>query len=963
MSGQPATHASVPAESMAGRWVSKAAMATAIAVFAGAFLLISPAPGTYPGAIPWSPASVLKPIVDAMSLGGAVATVRGAEIKDLAFHIGVCLATALLAIRLVLSRRAATARELKSTSVYAQLFFTAWVAFSFLSTLWSSDSILSTGQATLYAFGVLWAIALAWTLDRDEIAPVLGGLVTISAIGAALCVWYFHERNPFHRPGFPIGNPSLLGAAILPAILMLLCVVLGSLYRWARHRQPPNLYTLIALIALVPLALCFQLTNSRGALVGLVVGIAFIATIFVLNAAQRRRWVLLVAAISLTIVATAFWGWYSSRFEESMARGATIRSRLYTWRYAAELWQQHAIAGNGAGSYPRLAGQFSVRDRALDPAAFMGELIDHAHNELFEIFAEIGLVGGVAWTAAIFATLLAGISLVRRRFNTEFAWLLLGLVASLVALLADAMFGVSLRLPGVPPIFYGLLGLIWAASRHADETWLQRGSIAHALASVTGSPVAPPRRTSLTWILAIACLAAAFWVTTATVRNWSGVRTEFRAQIALERGDFAQAADLSDQSGALLLDPVRIIAADDRRVRAFLGLAMQRGQALLAMRTATRPAGASAPAEARDDAIASAQRAFEAAMSLGMRVPTLLRTDATAARAAELLAELERDADPAASQRWTEEAYQAWLRQRQNTPFDFETLLALTRYASTSDVVVRLMRDALRVTDARRTWRDTFIAVANRAEFAPTFADSLHRMVSAAGPITQETDLDSLVASLAPETHRVAAAWMGLQGDYAGAESAAESAAQLYKPMRVRFPVHYSWALAEQAEYALKASRTNTSRAADLLREAIAALPEIQEQKYEEMVEPYRGQLVLTLLAGGQEQEAIDLLKAAYIDEKHVRALISGTYVNLVEIFRHAPDSPPLREWYQRATEIMPSNGNAWWMRARFEAQSGDAAAVQAILAAAAKAGLEPAGVDWIHQKVCQEFPNVCKPQ
>ena len=146
-----------------------------------------------------------------------------------------------------------------------------------------------------------------------------------------------------------------------------------------------------------------------------------------------------------------------------MARGATIRFRYYAWRYAAELWSQSlptSVIGQGAGSYPRLAGQLSIRDRTLDPEAFPGELVEHAHNELFEVLTEIGLIGGVTFVGGWLATLAAGAALRRSVSDREKRWLHAALVAGLMALIVDMFSWPALRLSGVPAIFYTLLGAV-----------------------------------------------------------------------------------------------------------------------------------------------------------------------------------------------------------------------------------------------------------------------------------------------------------------------------------------------------------------------------------------------------------------------------------------------------------------------------------------------------------------------
>ena len=280
----------------------------------------------------------------------------------------------------------------------AQLLLVGWVVISALSTFWSGDAALSRGQAVLYGLALAWAIALAWTIEPQDVPKLLAALVAASTAGAVLCIWYYYERNPYHRPGFPLGNPITLSAAMLPGILICVSVVIAAvegLFTGRRATAPR--VTLAAAAALIPLVWCFLLADSRSAGLGLAGGIMAIA---LLRVGPRLRWAVIGVALTAGLAIAMSLMQYS-RLDAAMGRSATIRFRLYAWRYAAKLWDDNwltAVAGNGAGSYPRLAAQHSVQDRRFDPNAFMGDMVEHAHTSC-SVLSEIGLVGGVTFVA------------------------------------------------------------------------------------------------------------------------------------------------------------------------------------------------------------------------------------------------------------------------------------------------------------------------------------------------------------------------------------------------------------------------------------------------------------------------------------------------------------------------------------------------------------------------------------
>jgi O-antigen ligase len=861
---------------------SRLMLILALLLLAGTFFLISPPPGkSYPGAIPWRAGSILRVVTDWMSLEGVVASVRGVEIKDFAFHLATAAGLVLMGV-CAFGRRAGRASVQLGRVGSAQLLLAGWVVLSLASSLWAGDADMARTQGLLYALSLAWAVSVAATLERREVAPLLCGLLVITAAGGALCVWYFHVRNPFHRPGFPIGNPLPLGAAMVPGILISAALFVESAVRWFRAGRLWVRWGAVAgaaALLLVPLIWCFTLAESRGAQVALGVGLA-VAVLF--HAGRWLRWGIVGVLVAALAVAGAWW-LSTSRLDVAMARGDTIRTRLYAWRYATELWDaspRAQILGQGAAAYPRLAGALAIRDRAFDPAAFPAELVEHAHNELFEILSEIGLVGGVTYVGGFVATFLAA-GAMRRRLAARERWVAAALSGCVAALLADALTGVDLRLPGVPAIFYTLLGTLWA---------LCRGTPPEVRA-------ATPTSRAPNVIFGLVGLAAGLGAGWLAVRNWSGVTFEEKAQAAYESGNYGAALGDIVVAERRLLDPVRVLVARQTALDCRYALAQKACRAFLTQ-TATAPS-----AVKWDQAVRLASEAYTEAGELSLTAPALLRTDKTAARAAEWLVEMYRRVDPARAVAWVRLAEQAWRRQRERTPTDVDTVLSLLGYSRSTQSRITLLRDALRALNtlpfedesrwwAHRRWLDVLVHVAQEPGFEPLLA----RFVNAAGPITPETGLDAIIASLAPETFRLSAAWQALRGDYGTAVSQSVRAAELYRPLHARFPELESRALGEAAEYELGGSVDDADRAAELLVQATVALPVIQVQKYAALAAPYRRQLSFTLLTLGRTDEALDVLQQTLGEGGGAPAALEPALEKLLTAARAGGFAPELIE-------------------------------------------------------------------
>jgi len=921
----------------------------ALALLAATYFLMSPpSDAGYPGARPWSEAPLLKRVTDWMSWGGAVRTIRGVEIKDFAFHLAAGVALVLLAVRALISGLwPPERRTMKGVWFAGQAFLAAWVLLSLASAWWSGEPGLSLGQGALYALSLSWAMSLAWCLESRDVPRLLWGYVIIAALGAVLCIWYYYGRNPFHRPGFPIGNPSTLAGCTLPAILIAGAVLIGKTWTRVRERGAMSWhYAIAAIVALIPLVWCFWLAGSRGTMVGAVVGVA---GVFFLRARRRVRWLIVIGLV--LVAGVGAWRLSADKQDFAMARGATIRFRMYAWQYAAQLWSQRPISGTGAGQYPRLAGGLSVGDRVLDPAAFMAEMVEHAHNELFEVFAEIGLVGGVTFVAGYVATLIAAALLLRANLSRERRWLVYGLVAGVVALMADGLFGVGLRLSGVPVVHYTLLAALWALCR----------SISKVPASEREITDEWRRRMLLRrYGLAAASLVAAIAAGWMTMRDWRGVRHEMVADDAFRAGQYQDALAETRAAETLLLDSVRRLIADKRAVDcefALAGAAYGRAVAVLE----NGPA-ASANSPDVEHAIGQCETATDAALSLSRRATNFGRMAATGAQCSEMLANLYAlSGDEQAAGEWSQMALRAWQSQHALRPFDFQTLLKLTAYFQRYDTLtgeyIGLLRDALRNGFPPAEWYAALRNGPRMREFERTLA----ALVQSVGPYAPETDLDALILSRAPEMYRLSAAWLAMQGAYEPAAANADRAAGLYAAMRTRFPELYSVARAEQAEYAFLANPDDPAPATALLQDAIGALPVIQQQKYDAMARPYRMKLARLLLVGEKENAARAVLLKAFDDDEVVTNAMADMYADLARSFirRPADQRPPVERWISAALRLRPAHQQAWAWRVVLATEGGDASAVRATLQAAKDAGLPETDLAALRRIVEQQMPGL----
>lgn len=926
--------------------LSRVALGLAWLTIAAVYLLMSPpnAP-EYPGAIPWAKGSILKALIDIFSFDGAVQTARGVEIKDFAFHLATSAALALLAARALLSGRLPADRKTaKGAWFAAQALLAAWVLMSAVSAYWSRDAALSLGQAALYGIMLAWAVSLGWTLESRDLPRLLGGFVALSAIASIFCIWYYHERLPTHRPGFPLGNPSVLASCVFPALLIGGALLLAELSRRRSGASPRWARVALLAAALVPLIWCFQLTGSRGAWMGMLGGV--FGVVF-LHANRRQRW--WVGSSLLLVAAIALWFYSANTQDLAMARGATIRFRMYAWSYAAMLWWQRPITGSGAGAFPRLAGALSARDRALDPAAFMGDLLEHAHNELFEVLTEIGLIGGLTFVAGHVALLSGAAGLLRVNHSPQRRWVLLGLVAAICGMLADAMFGVGLRLPGAPAVYFTLVGALWSACRAVSKITVDEA----------GFNAWRQRMRTRRSLLAIGSLMAAGLVGWLALRNWQGALSEQRSVAAMTAGAPEDALKADIDAEETLLDPVRVLLARDRMTRCLLEMARGAAGELSSASASGQPTTQSG--FDRRNAISLAEQAFTAAVAASQNSPGLVWLPGSAAKAAELLDALNRDENPLAAQQWWATALQAWRSQRNLRPNDVEALLALTRYPTPIGDYIGLLREALRgeaILGEMRSaaWDEAFA----RGAAAPGFAEVMNAILQSVGPYTPQTDVDNLMLTHAPEMYRLSAVWKATHGDFGGAASDAEQASGLYAPLRTRMPNAVSVALAEEAAYLLQSAPDAAARAGEVAERAIRDLPPIQPDQRDRLAKPFRLLFAKARLGAGDEATAREELRLTGVAQEQIAPRLAALYVDLAQYFvRNADDATIVRKWLDAAVALEPRMTPAWAWLVWLDARDSGAAAADARLQAAGRAGLSANVVEQIRGSLRKEFPKL----
>lgn len=926
---------------------------------AGNCLLISAGRGTEVGHRPWAPDSALRILTELLNFNYAFPTPSGVGVKWLAQGFGAAAVLFAIAV-LGRPRRPSTADKAEpdteashepesrtslrasapmAPATAAQILLLAFAVWSMASATWAGWPGPAAGEGFRLLSLVLWAVVLGRGLGRSGARAAAVALVSVLTATALLGIWYHTERNPFQRLKFPIGNPLFLAACLIPGITVCLAVLVGGVAaRFSRSRRESAVSSKTSeaqvfgtagdatsrtassgrgfhpgwlaggLVGLAILLWAFWLTGSRGPTLGLLVGIVFGAYVAASAVASRQlRWVSL-GVLAIMLIVGGLW-LREQLSDDRGGRAATVRVRMIAWQHAFEMFLEQPLVGHGQGSYTLQATQRSRADAIADPAAFPGHHLAHAHNEWLEIMADLGAAGIALVSCGLVFTLIAAWRSLGGGGSVFDRWLILGLLAALLAIVVEEAADVALRKAGLPLVFYTVIGLIWALARreHSGD-----------------EPDRPAMKDTGRYALVIGGSVAAIAVAAIHYRNWEGALAAGKVSQNVEKAQWDEAIAYAKlASDGQLAAEDRVFAYSQQVWAAYLGARrqVQRVQEMMSRLDADRPVPPRILQLAAEDA-ARFERYFETCQSSGetlyARMPMYHAVAGRMSRAWLLRQSMEQalyrlGLRQEAPGMYLEQARKWMHLEYQRDPYDAADALQL--FALLPDGAplasrVEVIRIPLRLLSRHDESYASLVAAAQSVSQQPGFAPVMNDLMSAASATLADPEDQPWPDPYAPETLRLGAIIRAMDNP-AEAAVMVESAADLLSVVSLRFPTAESLARLDQANYLFLADPDRPEAAVAACREAINAWPRARER--EAQLENLRQDLVLYLLADGDESAATEVMRdirPELADDK-VRLSHAEAYATLCRLFlSRAPAERPERftTWLNRALELNPDS-------------------------------------------------------
>lgn len=350
----------------------------------------------------------------------------------------------------------------------------AFVMVALLSATFVGQFLTSTKEILRWIELLATLVVAATFCQRERNRYLVVAAVLVASTLEALLGWYqFFLRHgppsfrigPFLRAYGTFGQPNPFGgyfAMTLPIAL--------ALAFWRRPwAGPPNRLTALAFVASGIGGLALLMSLSRGAWLGVGVGLLVLFWI------QVRRGGLLVAVGAAALLALIIldvthvvpgvianrldqiirhFGLFDASHVVPTPQNFSIVERMAHWQAAWNMYLAHPLLGVGPGHYALAYPSFRVNNFWINP-------LGHAHNIYLNIMAELGFVGITSYVVQFVAWLLVLSAGLRRAATPVDRALAAGTLAGFVAVAVHNSFD-DLFVHGLNAQFGLIVGLVAA---------------------------------------------------------------------------------------------------------------------------------------------------------------------------------------------------------------------------------------------------------------------------------------------------------------------------------------------------------------------------------------------------------------------------------------------------------------------------------------------------------------------
>jgi len=276
---------------------------------------------------------------------------------------------------------------------------------------------------------------------------------------------YLSQREPYPYAEDFLARKRVFATFFSPDmfagyLIMIMPLAAGLLLEVAEKRQALSLRAqlrnlilcLLIGLALIAMFISLLLTKSIGAGFSLFVAFLVFSILLFIQCPQLRRKILLATAIVCIVIISMLAGMLIIRADSfldlSNPQNSLIQ-RLFFWKAGVEIIKDFPFTGVGLGNFGLIYPKYRS-PRAIET--------HFAHNSYLQIWAEMGILGLLAWLWLILGFFRAGL----RNLKVEYGqnYLTIGLIAASAAFLVHNLIDFSFFIPEVAFHWWVILGLI-----------------------------------------------------------------------------------------------------------------------------------------------------------------------------------------------------------------------------------------------------------------------------------------------------------------------------------------------------------------------------------------------------------------------------------------------------------------------------------------------------------------------
>jgi putative inorganic carbon (HCO3(-)) transporter len=330
--------------------------------------------------------------------------------------------------------------------------YAAYVVLAALSVLWARDRFLALTWVLFLVENLLLLCVVPRVLaSRRDVLRFIAFLLAALGAEAALIIYqatsgaasimglrltgFGASAAGPGRAGGTVGSPNAAAAYLSILLPLALAVVLGT--------APRRLRLLAGAAFGLGVTALLVGTVSRGGVLALLVGCSVLIVL-----ALRRRWLSEVAilAVGLAVVTllVAAGGGLLSRLQ-STAGAAAAQDRIPLISLAAAMIRDHPLLGVGANNFvPELPGYLTAR--------YDFAWIYVVHNDYLLVWAELGLVGLIAYAVFLFRVVQSAVRATTRASDPIMGLIAAACLGGIVGRLVHMNFDVFNGPPQVPSL-------------------------------------------------------------------------------------------------------------------------------------------------------------------------------------------------------------------------------------------------------------------------------------------------------------------------------------------------------------------------------------------------------------------------------------------------------------------------------------------------------------------------------